>query len=477
MRTFRYVDAESQEFWDIEVSGDRCTVTHGELGTEGQTQTIPFLSPEMAQATAEQLIAEKLARGYWETVPSRPPGSLREVLEAAILEDPEDRAAHAALADYLHEQGNPQGEFMQLQLALEDPSLSGTEREKLQARERELLCRHEKEWAGEWTQGLQELEWVVGEYEEPMTGGQPARFIRGILAEARMGYVNVSRARAFLRDPNTRLVRRLFLEAFANENKYEPGPDIPVNPGGRPRAHVLLRWPGLANVRVFQFGEPVDEQYADWCNFHCWTRGEDALAFVKQMPRVEELYLLAYWVNMVKLAALSLPNLRILQVYHNHEYALDKLAENASLGNLTHLLCHPHALEHGDEPYIRLEGLKAVVNSAHLKSLTHLRLRLADFGDKGAEEIVKSGILRRLKVLDLRHGCITDAGARALAECPDLENLELLDLSRNELTSRGIRELKATGVHLLADYQHASTQEIDPDDPGGLEYLYQGDME
>src|SRR5262249_44568197 len=111
--------------------------------------------------------------------------------------------------------------------------------------------------------------------------------------------------------------------------------------------------------------------------------------------------------------------------------------------------------------------------SPHLKSLTHLRLRLTDFGDLGASEIVNSGILRRLKVLDLRHGCMTDEGAEVLASCPDLKRLVFLDLSRNALTEEGVRILDATGVRFDASCQHdGGTTEY-----GCPDYLYAGDCE
>ena len=136
------------------------------------------------------------------------------------------------------------------------------------------------------------------------------------------------------------------------------------------------------------------------------------------MPHIEELYLLAHRVDANKLFVLPMPNLRVLQLYHSNRYPLDKLAANKTLTKLTHLLCHPHAMDFdGDDEedggaYIRLKHLRAICRSPHLKSLTHLRLRLTDFGDKGVEEIVSSGMLKRLKVLDLKGGCVTDDGAK-----------------------------------------------------------------
>jgi Leucine Rich repeat len=157
-------------------------------------------------------------------------------------------------------------------------------------------------------------------------------------------------------------------------------------------------------------------------------------------------------------------------VYHNRSYPLAKLAKNPSLGKLTHLRFHPHAID-DDEAYIREPGVKALVNSPHLPALTHLQIRLCDMGDKGAKTIAASGILKRLKVLDLQHGCVTDEGARVLAASPDLKNLELLDLTNNALTKEGIKALKATGVKVVAKNQW----ELD----GGYEdqYLYAGDIE
>src|SRR5262249_61214153 len=74
--------------------------------------------------------------------------SLRDWLEAALVEDHDDLATHRAYADYLQEQGDPRGEFIQVQLALEDPERTTEERRELERRERDLLTAHGRRWLG-----------------------------------------------------------------------------------------------------------------------------------------------------------------------------------------------------------------------------------------------------------------------------------------------------------------------------------------
>jgi hypothetical protein len=153
----------------------------------------------------------------------------------------------------------------------------------------------------------------------------------------------------------------------------------------------------------------------------------------------------------------NLSSLRILQIYDWTHYPLELVADNASLGSLTHLLLHPPSFI---APCIDLSGVRAVLNSRHLRSLTHLQLHRSDIGDVGCTEIVTSGILKRLKVLDLRHGEITDAGAHILAECPDLRRLELLDIERNALTQTGIDALRRVLGSALRGENQQTAEEL-----------------
>jgi uncharacterized protein (TIGR02996 family) len=394
---------------------------------------------------------------------------MRDALEEAILDNPDDVAAHAAYADWLTEQPAPQdvalGEFIQTQLALEAGGGPAAETAALRRKAAALLKAHRHEWEGEWVElaGAR-----AGRCELEFPDPRPVRFVRGLPAEAVAGQLDVDCARALNHSPPARFIRKLYVGGFAyqEDGEYEPDEDTAAAPRDYyPAEGVFARWPHFGHLRVFQLGWITDEGYKDRCWFRCFLDGQGVVDLVRRMHRLEKLLLFAHDVPGGQLFALPMPKLRVLQLYHSREHPLEKLARNASLGRLTHLLIHPHVEE---EPSLDLKGLRALARSPHLRSLSHLRLRLTSFGDAGVKEIVTSGLLGRLQELDLRHGAVTDEGARLLAAAPEVRRLSLLDLSRNALTEAGVAELRATGVPLVADYQHASDDE---------RYLDDGDYE
>jgi hypothetical protein len=348
----------------------------------------------------------------------------------------------------------------------------------LQARQAELLQTHRQAWLGELEplvtpQAVEAENWLRTWRLRRQSG---FTFARGWLDEIRLSELTVEQARILARSPTVRLLRRLLVFGTAyygwaghpGEPTYEPNS---VTPAGLdyPQLRPLIRSRYLGNVRFFHLGEPLrDNGDAESCH----TGGDQVDRLVRRMPKLEELHLLAHSMDTSKLFRLeTFTNLRVLRVYHAHTYSLERLAANPTLGKLTHLLLHPHAIELGrHHANIGLYGLRAVLRSPHLKNLTHLQVRLTDAGDRGCQEIVQSGSLRRLHWLDLRHGCITDEGARTLAACPDLRRLEHLDVSNNSLTQQGIDALRAVLPAVGADGQHG------PGDPENL-YLMEGDME
>src|SRR5262245_26245382 len=111
MRTFEFSDTTSHKFWNITLAGKSITVNFGRVGSAGQTQLKELPSEAAAQKEHDKLVGEKLKKGYRETTAGakKVPESLRESLEAALVEDPGELANHMAYADYLSEQGDPLG--------------------------------------------------------------------------------------------------------------------------------------------------------------------------------------------------------------------------------------------------------------------------------------------------------------------------------------------------------------------------------
>jgi hypothetical protein len=233
------------------------------------------------------------------------------------------------------------------------------------------------------------------------------RFARGWLTHLLCRDLSVAEARVFARTPQARLLASLAVEDPEVEapagvrqqyidSYFEPGPDVPsdVDPYNRPALLALAHASHLAGVRVFRLGDgptaPGDDGER---HGPCHTVGTFAHEVIARMPRLEEVYLYAHEVRATAIFAFPMPRLRILRFDHAEGYPLEVLANNPTLGNLTHLLCHPHAqLPEDRDAYIRLDQLRAVCRSPHLRSLAHLRLRLTDFGDDGVEEVIASGM-------------------------------------------------------------------------------------
>ncbi|MCE9562756.1 MAG: WGR domain-containing protein [Planctomycetes bacterium] len=473
MRTFQFSDAKSHKFWNIDVSGNSFTVTYGKIGTAGQTQTKSFPTPAKALEGADKLIKEKTGKGYVETTPKAAgTGSAAEAFEKALIADPYDGTGWRAFADYLVEQDDPRGEFMQVQLALEDEARPTPERKKLQAREKALLKKHERDWLGS-------LAPFILDQKPPERSWRPStinyRFRHGWLSELEIPQLGVEFTRALLLCKEARFLYKLHVHTNAYEypeghpqasehadSKYAPGPDLPKDVSHYEVSyHLLARFPYFASVRVFHLGNPIGENFGDSDN--CHTNGEMAFHYVKQMPHAEEIYLLAHGVDAGKLFAHSMPNLRVLQVFHNRAYPTAKLAGNTSLRNLTHLRFQPHAPDDPDEVF-RLKDLRPICRSANLPKLSHLVLRCTAFGDEGVTEVITSGLLKRLKVLDLSAGCVTDEGAKVLAASPDAKNLEQLNLDTNTLSTIGIKALQAAKVKFSAKTQHNEVPPFDFED-------------
>ncbi len=146
--------------------------------------------------------------------------TVRQALEEALVEAPDDLASHMAYADWLSEQADAadqaRGELIRLQLALEDEKTAAPERKKLRRREEALLHKHGRAWLGEELAGfLLDERWddVPDETREWQEGwrGQFS-YARGWLDALEIGYLSEAFASAMARAPFARLLRRLTIQ-------------------------------------------------------------------------------------------------------------------------------------------------------------------------------------------------------------------------------------------------------------------------
>ena len=69
-RRFELVEGSSSKFWEVSCTGCDVTVRYGRIGTDGQSKTKSFPVELQARRHADELIAEKVAKGYHEPVNS-----------------------------------------------------------------------------------------------------------------------------------------------------------------------------------------------------------------------------------------------------------------------------------------------------------------------------------------------------------------------------------------------------------------------
>jgi uncharacterized protein (TIGR02996 family) len=369
MRTFQRGEGVEARFWNVEVRGAGLGVRHGKVGSPGRAQVIECGSEQRARAELKRRVRLKLAEGYAETT-AETTAPLQVALESALVANPEDLPAHMAYADWLSEQPQPclqaRGEFIAVQLALEDEKKSSTERKRLQAREQALLEKHRDAWLG----GL-------AGFTRPRPG-EPAnefRFARGWLDTLLLSALTVNLARAVTRAAQTRLLRQLIIVGCDQEYDYIPGSDV-VFSGGFPALSALRGARHLGNVRLFQLGDLGQR------HFETYPDAQVLVEVLPAMPRLCELNLNA------------------------REVAL-----NGILGRETPKQLRSLRLER-----VRLydDGVRELARSDILGRLEVLQLWNARIGDSGARALARNKDLKKLHLLDLSFNYLTRSGLNAL---------------------------------------------------------------
>jgi uncharacterized protein (TIGR02996 family) len=474
-RLFEFRGGGSDKFWEITVVGAEHTVRYGRVGTDGQSKTKSFPSEDKASAAAEKLISQKTGKGYSEVLAGQQSRTEKvkenrdDLLEHApfideILSSPDELGNYAVYADWLSDRGDPRGEFIHVQLALEDESLTAAKRKKLQTKEKSLLKKHERDW-------LENLASLLVDNDFPEELGEYVfgdafnfKFARGFLDTLEVAYLIPLFAKEIEAYPHIRMLRQLVLadvpsgdelvDAFEmyedKEWDYEECPGL-----------AALGGTAFDNLRKFQIGDNDQSKL-----------GDGAERLLKRMPKLQSLHLEITEVDSKDIFRAKLPELRELTVLHLSKYDVAALAKNKCMSNLESIHFHPHAAENDyvDNAFIDQKDVSAICKSKNLGSLRNLTLNCADVGDKGLKEIVDSGLLKQLAKLELSHAGISDEGAELLVQADS--ELEYLGLKGSYLSAAMIKALKKSFGNAVdcSDPMDASRQD-------GKEHLYSGDME
>ncbi len=366
MRNFQHGQGERARFWSVERDGPRLLLSFGKVGGTGRQRVIEHDSIREAGLDLEQRVREKLNEGYVEVAATT---GLRQVLEEALVATPDDLATHMAYADYLSEQPDPaaraRGEFIQVQLALEDPHRLPEERQRLRRREAELLRRHGDEWLGDLA-GLQGKENVF-------------TFARGWLERARIRKLTVDAARLLAAAPQTRLMRRLevidcAIELEGRDYPREIQDDVSISVPYPALSVLAHSGRYLGNVRIVQLG--------GFDNGVTFCHAITGLAkLLERMPLLRELHL----------ASLS-------------------IAHEALFASPVFRQLHTLRL-HG---FMRGEVIRCLIRSGVLGSLKVLELWHGQLTDADALALAQAKDISNLELLDVSVNCLTARGIEAL---------------------------------------------------------------
>lgn len=363
----------------------------------------------------------------------------RAVVEAALRENPDDLAGWHAYADLLIEAGDPRGELVRVQLALEDPALDRAARRALQKTEDDLLDEYGREWVGKTLAKL-----ILGTQQYGLSRQREVGFRRGVFAELKHVTLSDKLADALARAKTTGWLETLEVTL----------PRTEVDLGRLARAGFVPR------LRQFALRDQQDSTHA--------PQHRNLAALLARAGRLERLRLTGYDEELNAVFALPLPHLAELAVADVWRIRLAPLAANPTLGRLRRLAVgFPWV---GQPPVLHLGDLAAVCRSPRLTGLTVLEFHQSDAGDDGCAVLADSGLLFRLERLSLANGTVTSAGVRVLADALRTRphRLRSLDLSGNPAAAAALpRDL---GVDVTA-VQGPTMRSVTPrpaDDPDDL---------
>ena len=334
---------------------------------------------------------------------------LREpALEAAIVASPDDRAPYEVYGDWLAQHGDPRGEWIHVQLALE---LRPTDAALL-VRSSELLKAHEVDWTETLT--------------SPSSRDPRITWRRGFIDHVEISGAYQSNDSTFVWKDVARLATAIVMRSATigalithhgsgadDHTLFEAMRDHPPPPALR----ELILSCGDDDISWTQFGD-ISIANAALANLEVLTiaAGRVTLGAI-DLPKLRKLHIVCGGLPghvLASIAEAHWPVLEELDVYlGTQEYS----------GTCTE------------------DDVRALLR-ADLPMLRGLGIANCEFGDALAGVISRAPIVKQLRRLDLSRGTMGEDGARVILEhAKRFAHLEVLDLTENYLSGASAREI------------------------------------
>lgn len=321
----------------------------------------------------------------------------------AIHADPDDDVPRLIYADWLEDRGDPRGEFIRVQCELADRRTPYFRREELEQRERELLARHEAEWAAplrgwvnhwKFRRGFPDeillTEWAFLTHADTLYRLVPATALRLQFAGPHL--------RRVLDCPSLRIVRRL---------------DLSDHYLGAAGVKALAEAPHLPALRELDLGATGVSGAAT-----------EILAQSPNLSRV-------IWLRLADRAAeRGNPTVRFLA----DGILADALAASPYLRQLGTLDLRHQLMESA--------GFPTLVLAQQLPSLHTLWLEGNRIDDEAVIAAAQSPLIARLHTLGLGGNELTDWGILALAESPYFSRIKYVNVTGNAISMTTMDSLR-----------------------------------
>lgn len=376
---------------------------------------------------------------------------MSDELLAAIIEAPDDDAPRLVYADWLQAQGDPRGEFIQLQCQLA-ATPEDERRRAIKIAENKLFATYGEAWLAPIRQAVPVAHEVLHKYE----------LARGFVEEAQLTLDCLPYLEALWKQApllrRLRLSPRLSLELPATPPRLDGVFDVPqlarlrtlelhLGGAGNAAAREIARAPTLAGLRTLElhlsvWGEAAT-MYRGNGNLALDDEGVAELARAPHLSKLETLVLDSNRITSTGVTSIARGawRLRRLELGNNslEPATLARSLDGPALAQLEVLGVSGTAFDP--------KSIAALVSSPALANLRELDLERCHLGVEGIEALCKSLALPALRSLRLERNSLCDKGGLAIAACEAFSQLTNLEAGHNRMGQKAAAAL-ASSKHL-----------------------------